>query len=239
MKRKNNHLFFAVDSDILRALTLYAGLIEKGISFDPECCKDAVLKKHHDYIGCIFNSMLNDKIRLVVTDTIYQENKHSPRICNFIKDYLYVPDYNLFNYTDKSLRAQALAEAYCSDYEFNGEIIPAPMKIQYSAATKKYAPANDCYAMAEAAVEHCSFITNNGKDFVFVKNDEENKIRMKGIVRINIQFGYCEENPDGTGIAAPRPIPLTLFGALVKKNLPIQTIVPDEVDFIRANELLN
>lgn len=235
MERKNKQLYFAVDSDILRALALYAELIEANIPFDPDRCKDGVLRTHYEDIKNIFNAMINDTIRLVVTDTIYQENKHSQIVCKFIRNYLYVPDYNLFNYTEKSLKVQALAEAYCSDYEFKGEECLAPMKIQYSAATKKYVPTNDCYAMAEASVEHCSFLTNNGKDFVFVKTDEDNKIRMKGIVRINIKFGYFEVGDEG--IVAPRPIGLSLFGSLLKNNLPIQTIVPSVPDFVKASDL--
>lgn len=233
---KNKPLYLAVDSDILRALALNAELIENGQTFDPERCKDGVLKRSHEYIGLIFNAIINDSLRLVVTDTIFQENKHSPRICNFIKNYLYVPDYNLFNSAEKSLRAEDLAIAYCTDYDFNGEKVFAPMKVQYSAATKKYAPANDCYAMAEAAIERCSFVTNNGKDFVFVKNDEENKIRMKGIARINIQFGYYEENAEGK-LAVPRPISLSLLGSLLKKGLPIETIMPNEEEFVKADSL--
>ena len=60
--------------------------------------------------------MRKDKIRVLILNNVYQENKHSQYIMNFIIDNCYVDNIDMQNYKQISSKVERLAYKYCKDY---------------------------------------------------------------------------------------------------------------------------
>ena len=214
----NEPLYFAIDSDILRALTFIS--ISGGSTHDP------LFKKWGGYLRKLFEKAQNDEIRLVIVDAVFQESQHSPSLLNFMKKYCYFPKINAVNYQKKADKARLLANSYCEPFEVGDKEYPAPMKKVFHAESRKFSPTNDCYIMAQATLEGVSLITANGKDFIFdEKAGIENHFRAKGIMNINILKGYYTSKQGNFNTS--RPFHINTIGPMLKDEiLSIDTITP-------------
>lgn len=189
-KQKRAPKYIAIDSDILRELSFLSILRkEYGHSINPEKLPlNSALKKDFNYFINLLNCIEYDDIRIVIVDAVYQESKHSESLIDFIKQYCYFPNITAVNYQEKAEKARKLAKAYCSEYIYEDEEKPAPMKSVFIADINKYAPSNDCYIMAQATIEGLPLLTGNGKDFVFNNRNpnnsqrKNNHDRFKGII---------------------------------------------------------
>ncbi|MBO5954565.1 MAG: hypothetical protein J6Q13_01190 [Clostridia bacterium] len=222
----NTPLYFAIDSDILRALRLIDIIMESGQRYDFANSPDTLLKKWGGYLRKLYQRMKNDEIRLVIVDAVYQESQHSVSLLTFMKNYCYFPKINAVNYQRKAAEARRLANAYCESFEVGDKEIAAPMKKVFNAQSGTFSPTNDCYIMAQATIEGISLITANGKDFIFdEKAGVENHNRAKGIMNINIARGYYASK-QGT-FNTSRPFHIQTIGPMLKDEiLDIDLITP-------------
>ena len=238
MKNKEP-LYFAIDSDILRAITFVDKLASCEEFYDYKNSKDVVLSHWFGYIQNLYQGMKNDIFRLVIVDAVYQESKHSPSLLNFMTTYCYFPKINAINYQEKSKEARELAYAYCEPHIYQGKEFPAPMKMQFNASLSQHTPSNDCYIMAQASIEGICLITANGQDFVFDKKAKtDNNYRLKGIVSINIEKGYGSTN-DKDLKQVPRPIHIKTIGPMLKntENSNLENL-PNMKPFDKGSDLL-
>ena len=221
-------LYFAIDSDILRALTSI-----DLIGYDPT----SLMKKWGGYFKNLYQKMKNDEIRLVIVDGVYQESQHSSHLLSFMKKYCYFPKINAVNYQRKANEAESLAEAYCSPFSIGNKQYTAPMKKVFNAGNRKFSPTNDCFIMAQATIEGICLITANGKDFIFdEKIGKENHDRAKGIMNINIAKGYYKQGQGNFNTT--RPFHIQTIGPMLKdEELKIDLINPFN-DFDLGNELI-
>lgn len=236
-------VYLAIDSDILRTITLLDILKKEHGYVHVDKIKDSTLKKDFNYFTRLYNAINNDEIRLLIVDAVYQESKHSSSLTEFMKNYCYFPNVNAANYQEKAEKARNLADAYTKKYVYtnkDGKEIEAeaPMKSVFVADINKYVPTNDCYIMAQATVENCSLLTNNGKDFIFDKRDEDkyNHVRVKGIAEINIKNGYFTETSPGHYVT-PKPIMLKTIAASIKYDDSFET-VDQTNNYIKADLIL-
>lgn len=222
---KNKAIYLAIDSDILRTLTLLDILKKEHGHIDVEKIKGSNLKKDFNYFNRLYQSMLHDEIRLLIVDAVYQESKHSQSLLNFIKEYCYFPNVNATNYQEKAEKARQLANAYTEPYLYKEDQQEAPMKAVFVADISKYVPTNDCYIMAQATIEGCSLLTGNGKDFIFNQRNEDRYAhdRVRGITQINIINGYYEEDKPGHYIT-PKPIMINTLAAILKYEDNFETV---------------
>lgn len=242
---KNIHKYIAIDSDILRSLAFLDIIKQDNEHIDFTTMKDNNLKNYGGYLNRLLNLTKEDKIRLLIVDAVYQENKHSDSLLEFIKKYCYVPQINMINYIEKAAKVRELAYSYCEEYSYRGKIYDAPMKKVFVAELGKAIPTNDCFIMAQATVENCALITANGKDFIFDVHKkrtssfgENTDSRTVGIIQKNIQYGYGEQNAEGK-IVVPRPYHIKLFGAILKNDIEdIDITTPVDSDFIEAVNLM-
>lgn len=240
MKTNNDfHTYLAIDSDILRALTNLDLQLKKDPHFDSRNSSDPILKVRGGYVKYLLTAAQQNKVRLLVVTTVYQESIHSAALCNFIKEYCYFPNINAVNNIQRTNEVERLAILYCSPYTYRGETYPAPMKTQYNAFLKKHVPSNDVYAMAEATVEGAFFVTNNEQDFIFnVKNgDKHNKDRTQGIVSINYQNGYVQRFADNL-TTVPKPIAIKTIGPMLKDPESLLASTAQDFSKIKADRIL-
>lgn len=242
-RTKTDPKYIAIDSDILRELSFLRMLKKEfGHNINPDKLPlNSALKKDFNYFILLLNCIEHDEIRLVV-DAVYQESKHSESLMNFIKKYCYFPNINAANYQEKSQQARALAKSYCSEYVFNGEKKPAPMKSVFIADINTYAPSNDCYIMAQATIEGLPLLTGNGQDFVFNKKNpnntqrKNNHDRVKGIIQVNILNGYYTIQENEKKIASA-PMLLYELAPLLRDVEEFNT--PEQSDdFVEASDIL-
>ncbi len=234
----NEPLYFAIDSDILRRLTSIDLLLENNPNYDLRNAPDPVLKKWSGYFFRLYKKMLNDELRLVIVDAVYQESQHSISLLGFMKKYCYFPKINAVNYQRKAEEARRLANSYCEPYMVGDREYSAPMKKVFNAQSNTFAPTNDCYIMAQATIEGISLITANGKDFIFDdKLGKENHERAKGIMNINISKGYYTTKQGGFNTA--RPFHIQTIGPMLKDDvLNIDSVSPIN-DFDIGNDLIS
>ena len=94
--------YLAIDSDILRTLTLLDILHKQHGFVKIELIEDHLLAKDFNFFQRLYSCAENDSIRLVIVDAVYQESKHSDSLKNFIKEYCYFPNVNAANYQEKA-----------------------------------------------------------------------------------------------------------------------------------------
>lgn len=236
----NKHKYIAIDSNILRSLTFLNILKQTYGYVDFAKCNDPLLQKNGNYLLNLYKLILQDKLRIVIVNSVYQENRHIDSVINFVKKYCYfIKDYGQLK--EKKLKEiDSLAKAYCSSYTKKGVKMPAPMQKTYNSYVNDVIPINDCYIMAEATIENCCLLTANGKDFIFnPKNqDKSSKFndRTKGIVDINILHGYYEEEKDSSLCLVPHAFHISLFGALIKNGIDdLQITQPNEDNIENEN----
>ena len=237
----NKPLELDVDSDILRALSLFELLTEQHgfIERDFVKGKDGALYNHFGYLVKLFNLVKEDKIRIVINDAIFQENKHSKKLLLFMQKYCYFPNITPINTQRKADEARRLAYAYCKPYtSSDGKIHNAPMKFVYFADIAKYAPTNDTYAAAQASRDGRCLLTANGQDLIFnKKNFKDKNERSRGIIEINMLLHYYTEKEDGS-ILVPRPIHIQTFGALLNKPTEEILLSSSYEELIKADLIL-
>ncbi len=240
MAKKTTPKYIAVDSDVLRELSfLYILRKEFGHNIDPDKLPlNSSLKKDFNYYNRFFNCVEHNEIRIVILDAVYQESKHSSSLINFIKELCYFPNINAANYQEKAEKARHLARAYCSEYTYEDEVKPAPMKSVFIADINKYVPSNDCYIMAQATIEGLPLLTGNGKDFIFNKrnSNKEDHDRIRGITQINVLNGYYSINSKGFKVTSA-PILMYDLGPILKNARRLNT--PEQTDdFVEASTIL-
>ena len=220
--------YIAMDSDLLlcfaemyRIKNCY-GKIEK-YNFSK---KYFAIQNHFEEISFVFNLIMEGKLTPVITNTIFQEISgsiyhssycSSESILNFLVKFCYTPKYNLLLANRERDKIQVLAKAYCLHYyDKEKNKCQAPMKFQYDAYSNTIKPQNDATAMAEASVMNLSFLTYNGKDFVWNVKDSEHNCRTKGITAINVKNNYFTQGVLGNKFV-PKPIYLVHFVEQIKE----------------------
>ena len=235
----NNQNYFAIDSDILRALAFVDIILERDPNCDLKTINDPLMKRWSGYIKKLYFKIKSGEIKPVIVETVYLESKHSPSLVSFMKKYCYFPNVNAINYEEKKEKARKLAYAYCEPYKFKGEPRPAPMKTVYNAALNAYAPTNDCFIMAQATIEGIPLITANGRDYIFDERseNENDNTRVLGIASINHAEGYHEMH-NGKFITVV-PMHIRTIGPMLKdKVFSIETMQPLN-NFVLGSVLLD
>lgn len=238
---KSRPYYVAIDSDVLRALVFADILLKNKTDF--RSVDDFAIKQYGGYLRKILKYMHEDKLRIVILNNVYQENKHSPSLVSFIVENCYVPNITFENYGKIARSVSTLAKKYCRPYfdQKRGKQMEAPMLATYDANVRADVPTNDAFHMAEATIAGVSIVTLNGQHFVFNKKEEEeiHNSRSKGIQRINIREGYYQQYDDGR-IISPKPFTLSVFGPLLKgiedNSLAISEVL-EEADMIRAKDI--
>ena len=233
----NNQYYFAIDSDILRSLTLVDILLKKDPNYNLRSDNDVLLAKWGQYLKYFYLKIKSGQIMPVIVETVYLENKHSKSVVAFMKEYCYFPNVNAVNYQTNKEKAKSLAYAYCEPYNHRGEIKPAPMRKKYNAAMGENAPINDCFIMAQATVAGVPLVTANGKDFIFDELDEmETKRRASGITSINHALGYHDMT--NNNFATAFPIHIKKFGPMLKNdNFSFDSMTP-LTKFVRGIDII-
>lgn len=238
---ENKPLEIDIDSDILRALSLFELLTEQYGFIERNFVKgkDAALYNHFGYLVKLFSLVKEDQIRMVINDAIFQENKHSKKLLKFMQKYCYFPNITPINAQRRADEARKLAYAYCKPYSSaDGKTHDAPMKFVYFADISKYAPTNDTYAAAQATRDGRCLLTANGQDLIFnKKNAKDKNSRSRGIVEINMHLHYYTEKEDGT-ILVPRPIHIQTFGELLNRPLEEISLSTSYEELIKADTIL-
>ena len=215
---RNKPYYIAVDSDIIRALAFADILINSDHYVDFRKVSDPHIRNYSGYLKKMLRYMHEDKLRIVILNSVYQENKHSPALVNFIIENCYVPSITFENYNKVAQTVQKLAKKYCEPYfdKKSGTYLEPPMIASFDANVQAVAPTNDSYHMAEATLAGVSFVTINGKHFVFNEKEEDktHNLRSKGIQQINLNEGYYQECEDGR-IIVPKPFRFSVFGPLL------------------------
>ena len=241
-KMKNNeHIYFSLDSDVLRALAFLEVLMskeEKGKEVDYNSIDDGVINNYLDTLKGIINLSKKGKIRLLVVNTVYHENKHSKTLVNFMKKYCYFPNINMVNADENASKVQSLVDKYCSPYTFGSVGYDAPFLKTYNAHLGKLVASNDVYIVAESTVENACLITNNSKHIIYNERNEEDKnSRALGVISININEGYCQRDSKSAGFITPRPYSLKTMARFVKKIEEFNTVKQKD-DKIKASSVL-
>ena len=236
---KNKPYYIAVDSDVLRALAFADILLKNKTDF--RTVKNSAIRNYGGYLRKLLGYMHEDKLRIIILNNVYQENKHSQSLVYFIVENCHVANITFDNYEKISDEVKRMAKRYCSPYTDlkTGRVVEAPMQMVYDAYLRANKPTNDAMNMAEASVIGVPFVTLNAKDYVFNphSNKEVNE-RAIGILQINIQEGYYFEDDYGRYVA-PKPFSLATFGALLQ-NIDNKTLSISEVpaeDVIRAKHI--
>ena len=234
-----NKLFIAVDSDVLRMLAQ----VEYTLSYDPNFNlrehDDDLIRNWSGYLLNMLKLIKSGDLNIYVGNTIYHEVKHKKDCIDFIKKYCYLPNINVTNFDQIVLKTDDLAFKYCfQTIEKNGTTHYPPMHPVYSPYNKKMIPSTDAYAMAEATLARCLFVTANGKDFVFNARSQSNvNSRTLGIIDINLNEGYGEE--DSMGYTVPKPILFKVFGPLIRDGVDNLTVSTSDISaMVKADQLL-
>ena len=93
---KSRPYYVAIDSDVLRALVFADILLKNKTDF--RSVDDFAIKQYGGYLRKILKYMHEDKLRIVILNNVYQENKHSPSLVSFIVENCYVPNITFENY---------------------------------------------------------------------------------------------------------------------------------------------
>ncbi len=231
-------LYFAIDSDVLRTLTFVETILNNNPEIELRISPDPLLKKWSGYFHRLYKKMLNDEIRLVIVDAVFQESQHSLSLLTFMKKHCYFPKINAVNYQRKASEARRLANSYCEPFEIGDREYSAPMKKVFNAESGKSSPTNDCYIMAQATIEGVPLITANGKDFIFdEKAGTENHTRAKGIMSINIAKGYY--NAKQGKFNTSRPFHINTIGPMLKDEVLNIEVMEPLNDFDLGDDLIS
>ncbi len=267
----NNKKYISIDSNILRAF-LYLDVMLKsyvknnGIEFtykelpdnfnftkflDLKNCNDPLLRLHTRGMCYLYLLFKKDKIRMYVTEAVYNENKHSKNCCDFIRDNCFM--HKIMTESEKEKfykKVSDLVNDYTSPQtvRYKGELMACnpPMKVEYLEHLQTYVPTNDCYIMAESTVDNCTLLTGNGKDFIFdIKDDKEfynpttrkfvkKKSRTLGIVDVNIKNGYYSTGEDDNKIV-PKPIDIDTLARNIQRygvdNFELPEVNEEDITF--------
>lgn len=233
----NKHIYFSIDSDVLRALTFLDIILKEDPKADLRKVKDPVVKNNGGYLRKLLELAKQDIVRLLIVNTVYQESKHSENLVNFMKEYCYFPNINFANFDEKSEKIERLVDKYCMDYTVGDITYDAPFMKTYNASLKRKVAPNDAYIVAESTVENACLITNNSKHIIYnERNDNDSNSRVKGIVRINIAKGYYQTAEDGVSIITPRPYSLHVIGPMLKSIENFSSVKTN--DKIKADTIL-
>lgn len=214
----DKHIYFAIDSDVLRCLAYTDIILKANPNDDFSKCKDPVVKSNKNYLSKLLDLAKKDKARLLIVNTVYQESKHSEKLIDFMKEYCYFPDINFANYDEKCEKIEKLVDKYCSPYTVSGTTYDAPFMKTYNAALKRKVAPNDAYIVAEASVEMACLITNNSRHIIYnERNNGDTNSRVRGIANINIAEGYYQCNEKDLSVVTPRPFALNVIGPILKK----------------------
>lgn len=216
--------YISVDPTILRLLA-YIDLLSKEYEFiDIDKIKNTRLRKDFNYYKRLYDRIVEDKIRIVILEHVYQVSKHSETLMNFIKQYCFCSDFNSTNYKNKANKICKLEIKYFDGYYLRDEYHPAPLSLlnqneKQQETTKKYAK-----MMAQSTVEGCIFVTNYDK-LIQNKNDSSyNNYHAIDIFNINMLNGYYNNMSNGQ-LLAPHPVLLRNFGPMTKH--PENFVTPD------------
>lgn len=225
--KKNQTPCVAFDADVLRMLSAMHACLKKYPNYDFNKFKDDFIKRNHQDLLMLLNLIKTDQLHVFIGNTVFQQVKHRQEVCEFIKLYCYFPKLNVLTFNELLEKADDLASQYCSHYLFKGEKKYPPMDLNYSPISRKQAPSDDAYIMAEASIAGCMFITNNGKHFIFRENRKGDKnSRALGIITINKANHYCEELDNGETIT-PKPVLVRQFCEWIKTQGLDQIMMPD------------
>ena len=208
MLNDNRHIYLAVDSNILRALTvLYFQDQNRNAKLDKIDWR--LIKNYGGALNEFLRKINEDEFRMLIVSTAFEEVQHLPDIVEFILDKGYFPKRDITNFVSKSADAEELATRYCKEFYVDdfGKKIPPPMVLHYDPFLKSQKPSKDAVIMAEASIEGACILTND-QDFVSVKNDRVqhgNCYRANGIILLNQK--YLKDYRDFT----PRPFDLDYF----------------------------
>ena len=214
---KENKIYIALDSDVLRALVDLHLALSNDPKFKTEDSRDYMISKNGDFLKDLLRKIEKDKIRIFVPNTVFHEVKHKKAVCSFIMDFCYLTNLNILNFDEIISKTDELALKYCTmSYEYKGERFFSPLNIHYDPAQRKNVPSNDAYAMAESTLANCILITGNGKDLVYdrFRPDDKNS-RSNGIRIINDICGYNTLEEDRT--ITPRSFELDQFVKMIAK----------------------
>ena len=267
----SNKKYISIDSNILRSF-LYLDVMLKSyvknnnIDFsyselpdnfnfttilDLKNCNDPLLRLHTKGMCYLYLLFKKDKLRMYVTEAVYNENKHSKNCCDFIRDNCFM--HKIMNESEKERwysKVSDLVKDYTSPQtiRYKGELVTCnpPMKVVYLEHLRIYVPTNDCYIMAESTVDNCILLTGNGKDFIFdIKEDKEfynpvtqkfvkKKSRTLGIVDVNIKNGYYSTNEDDSK-TVPKPIDIDTLSRNIQRygieKFELPEINEDEITY--------
>lgn len=233
--------FIALDSDILRSLADLDQLLQEKPTYKTSDSKDFLIRDNGRYLKSLLKMVKNEELCIFVGSTIFSEVKHRENCIDFIKKYCYLPKMNATNFAEMVLKADDLAYKYCTEnYKVDDKEYYPPMEKHYNAYLKREVPSNDAYAMVEATIANCLFITNNGQDFIFRKylKDDKNS-RVKGIVDINIKEGYMELDEQSGYNIVPKPMEFNVFIPLLKKGINnVYLPMADEDNFDKGADLI-
>ena len=233
----SKHIYFSIDSDVLRALTFVDLLLKDDPKTDLKKFKDPMVKNHGGYLKKLLKLAKDDVVRLLIVNTVYQEGKHSEKLVDFMKEYCYFPNINFANFDEKSEKIERLVDRYCNDYTVGDVTYDAPFMKTYNASLKRKVASNDAYIVAESTVENACLITNNSKHIIYnERNDNDQNSRVKGIVNININEGYYQTVEDGVSILTPRPYALHVVGPMLKDMEKFSSVKTN--DKVKADTVL-
>ncbi len=238
--KKNKIFELDIDSDVLRSITFLDILINiHGVeNIDVSKVKDALLCKHFKSLLSFYKAIKADKIRIVIEEAIYQENKHLPSVLSFIKNNAYFPDVNIVNYQERIIQSRKLAHAYCAEYTYQGEKFPAPMQETYNAEMNTLQPPTDAHIMGQATVGGRCLVTANSQHFIYNKKTSNfSNDRSKGIVQINILNGYYSTDEQGN-MLVPKPISISNLGNIIKNGVDNLFVVESNEKIVKADLIL-
>lgn len=231
----HEHIYFAIDSDVLRVLTAL------NMKMKGQKPTEQFPPKQLEQLIPIFEAVKKDEVRLLIVPTVYAENEDNKQRREFMKEWCYFPNRTNNKERDSlEKNGRKLAYKYTKSYRLKGVLYPAPMIAKYVAEIGKRVPPNDAFIMAEATVENCFVLTFNAKDFTKVKSRQDlGNARSKGIVEINTQAKYSQIIY-GYYKVVPKPVtPETVSACIAKSGIKsFIASVSRDADRIKCDRVL-
>ena len=231
---EENKLYFSLDSDILRTLAYMVKKLEMNPDYNFQDDSDNIAKKSGNYLQLLLELAKEDKVRLLVVNTVWHETKHIQDVINFIKEYCYFPNVNFYNLDEREEKITLLVDAYCTPYVYKGKEFYSPFVKTYIPKNKSYEACADCYYVAESVYELAIPLTNNYKHLVY--NIDRNIDVAARVQHINILNGYFEERKDGK-IFSIHPWTISDFGPFLKRIDKFESPVSQN-EKIKANKIM-
>ena len=220
----HKYKYIAVDPTILRLLA-FIDLLSKEYEFlDIDKIHNPSLRKDFNYYKRLYDCIVDDKIRIIILEHVYQVSKHSETLMDFIKTYCYCSNFNSNNYKTKLDKISQLEEKYFEGYTIRGEYHPAPLNLSNQIETKQERTKKYARMMAQATLEGCIFLTTN-QDLVCDKTNTSHNTNLAArVFQINLLNGYYCTMTNGQ-VLAPHPVLLRDFGPMTKH--PERFVTPD------------